>query len=132
MLLCIYAICADAQKYQDYTERLDSIVQMSVEGKRKTVFDYQMDSLYVTEKIYKAMRKDWQLCQIKVRHLNEIGKTTHLDISTMLEGGEVERVLLISFMMPKVGMWKQHGWEKTIANMKRRGNESFFMMIMII
>lgn len=94
MLLCIYAICADAQKYQDYTERLDSIVQMSVEGKRKTVFDYQMDSLYVTEKIYKAMHKDWQLCQIKVRHLNEIGKTTHLDISTMLEGGEVERVFV--------------------------------------
>ena len=98
MLLCIYAICADAQKYQDYTERLDSIVQMSVEGKRKTVFDYQMDSLYVTEKIYKKWKE----------------------------------FLLISFMMPKVGMWKQHGWEKTIANMKRRGNESFFMMIMII
>ncbi len=57
MLLCIYAICADAQKYQDYTERLDSIVQMSVEGKRKTVFDYQMDSLYVTEKNIKPCIK---------------------------------------------------------------------------
>ncbi len=126
MLLCIYAICADAQKYQDYTERLDSIVQMSVEGKRKTVFDYQMDSLYVTEKIYKAMHKDWQLCQIKVRHLNEIGKTTHLDISTMLEGGEVERVF-VDFIYDAQGRNVETTWMgKNNRQYEEKGKREFF------
>lgn len=91
-LCCLCAIGAEAKSMRDYKERLDSIVQMTIEGGRKTVFDYQTDSMCVTEKTYKAVNGGWQLYQTKVRQLDAAGRTIRLAIAVMAENGEEECV----------------------------------------
>lgn len=90
-LLCLCGIRVEAQSRLYCTERLDSVIQHSMNVMSKIYFTYQGDSL-VVERTYKAVEGDWQVSEIKQRHLDSAGRTVHLDITSMLEDGEEEQV----------------------------------------